>query len=290
MTPPEAQTQTPIAERLASASELVRQRQTVRQSHLFREWVTPMAIILAAVFAVFFVGRALDLVGSEASLFSQLLESESENIETTVGNIAQALPGVLGLVITVVAIVLQLAAQRYTPKLIDLFVVNRVNITYFLLIMVATIYCIVLAFANKSVVVPYWGSALLLVLTVLILALLVPYFAYVFRFLTPDNIIRIIRRNAKGAMDRVGERTKTADLRRLQMDVANSMEQISDIALAAVSQMDRNVALLSIRSLKDVMVDHLLIKRQLPRRWFVPQKEHFPAISSDFLQEIAATR
>jgi len=28
----------------------------------------------------------------------------------------------------------------------------------------------------------------------------------------------------------------------------------------------------------------------MPNRWFVPQKEHFPAISSDFLHEIAVTR
>jgi hypothetical protein len=34
------------------------------------------------------------------------------------------------------------------------------------------------------------------------------------------------------------------------------------------------------------MVDHLLIKRKMPRRWFVPVKEHFPAISSDFIQEL----
>ena len=290
MTPPETQPQSPMGDRPVSATDLVRQRQTIRETHLLREWVAPMGIILAMVLGFFFLGRALDLIGSQVGLFSQLLENEADNIESTVGNIAQALPGVLGLVITVVAIVVQLAAQRYTPKLIDLFVTNRVNIAYFLLIMVATIYCIILAFANKSVVVPFWGSAILLALTTLILALLVPYFAYVFRFLTPDNIIRIIRGNAKRAMDRVGDHTKTIEVRRTQTDVANSMEQISDIALAAVSQMDRNVALMSIRSLKDVMVDHLLVKRQLPRRWFVPQKEHFPAISSDFMQEIAATR
>jgi hypothetical protein len=264
-------------------------RSEVRQ-RLVREWLGPMGIIISIALVVFFAGRVIDLIGTDGTLFSSLLESDKDGIEQTVGNIAQSLPGILGLVITVVAIVVQLAAQRYTPKLIDLFVVNRVNISYFLLMIVATIYCIILAFTNKDVIVPFWGAALLLVLTVLILALLAPYFAYVFRFLTPDNIIRIIRKNAKTAMGRVKGDTRPADLVKRQSDVANSMEQISDIALAAVSQMDRNVALLSIRSLRDVMVDHLLVKRKLPRRWFVPQKEHFPAISTDFLHEIAVTR
>lgn len=261
-----------------------------RRRRLLTEWLSPMGIIIAIALLVFFASRVVDLIGTQGTLFGHLLLQDGDGIEQTVGNIAQALPGVLGLVITVVAIVVQLAAQRYTPKLIDLFVVNRVNISYFLLMIVGTTYCIILAFVAKDEVVPYWGAVLLLVFTVLILALLAPYFAYVFRFLTPDNIIRIIRKNAKTAMDRVNGKTRPAELVKLQTDVANSMEQISDIALAAVSQMDRNVALLSIRSLRDVMVDHLLVKRKMPRRWYIPQKEHFPAISTDFLHEIAVSR
>jgi len=124
-------------------------------------------------------------------------------------------------------------------------------------------------------------------MTTLILSLLLPFFIYVFHFLTPESIIRIIRRNANTAMTKVlSTKPKKEDLRRLQNDVANAMAQISDIALSAVSQMDRNVSLMSIRSLKDVMVDHLLIKRKMPGRWFVPAKDHFPAISSDFIQEL----
>jgi hypothetical protein len=135
--------------------------------------------------------------------------------------------------------------------------------------------------------VPYWTTFVLLILTVVCFVLLLPYFSYVFRFLTPGNIIRIIRRNTNSAMQRVQDKQlKREDIRRLQNEVANSMEQISDITLSAVSQMDRNVALMAVRSLKDVMVDHLLIKRKMPRRWFVPVKEHFPAISSDFIQEL----
>ncbi|HUJ76075.1 MAG TPA: hypothetical protein VL359_14520, partial [bacterium] len=136
---------------------------------------------------------------------------------------------------------------------------------------------------------PYWSGVVLLAMIMLILALLIPYFNYVFVFLTPDNIISIIRRNGKVAMDSVTPQTKPAEMRRLQNNVANALSQISDISLSAVSQMDRNVALLSIRSLRDVMVDHLLVKERMPEEWWVPQKDHFPAISTDFLTEIAET-
>ena len=110
-------------------------------------------------------------------------------------------------------------------------------------------------------------------------------------FLTPGNIIRIIRKNANQGMQKVLRlKSPKADTRILQKEVANAMEQISDISLSAVSQMDRNLALLSIRTLKDVMVDHLLIKRRMPASWFRAQKEHFPAVSTEFLQGIYEAR
>jgi hypothetical protein len=262
--------------------------------HTLRRWVVPIAFLFSLTVGGYLLLRAIDAIVAGAPFFSALFPNDADGIEGAVGNFAQVMVGILGLVITVVAIVVQLAAQRYTPKLVDLFINDRINIAYFLLMVTTSIYTMLLSYSAKEPVLPYWSGVLLLVLMVSNLLLLVPYFQYVFLFLTPGNIISIIRKNAKGAMERVSrsaaERIRPQELRRLQTDVANSMEQISDISLAAVSQMDRNVALLSIRSLKDVMVDHLLLKRRLPNRWFIPQKEHFPAISSDFLHEIAVTR
>ena len=228
------------------------------------------------------------------SLFEVLLLTDSKDVSDAMGPVSEVLVATLGLVITVVAIVVQLAAQRYTPKLVDLFVNDRINIAYFTLMIVAAAYSLLIVYSLDAEFLPFWGSLMLLAMTMLILGLLLPYFKYVFLFLTPENIIRIIRRNANLAMRRVLEgqdRKKVGEhLHRHQIHVANAMEQISDIALSAVSQMDRNVALLSIRTLKDVLVDHLLIKRRMPARWFIPQKEYFPAISSDYLQEIYKTR
>ncbi len=255
-----------------------------------RSWLIPVFVILGITLFAYLLMRVLDS-GGQLSLFLQgFFPNKAEALESAVGNIAQVIVGVLGLVITVVAIVVQLAAQRYTPKLVDLFVTDRINIGYFLFMVVTSIYTMLLNYSAKEPTLPYLSGILLMGMSVTCLALLAPYFAYVFRFLTPENIIRIIRRNAKSAMDRVKPNSKPLEIVRLQSDVANSMEQISDIALAAVSQADRNVALLSIRSLRDAMIDHLLVKRKMPKRWFVPQKEHFPAISTDFLHEIAVTR
>ncbi|MBI3992568.1 MAG: DUF2254 domain-containing protein [Candidatus Lambdaproteobacteria bacterium] len=270
---------------------------------LFKLWVYPLAVV-TGIAVLLYVGVRLfdfELTTHTLSWFEVLFQTKPDYVGDAIGGVSEVLIAILGLVITVVAIVVQLAAQRYTPKLVDLFVTDRANILYFMLMVVASTYSMLVVYSINETFLPFWGVLLLLVLTTLILGLLLPYFQHVFRFLTPENIIRIIRRNANAGMQRVlkkpsvnpGRRLRklsTVDIPRMQVELANSMAQISDIALSAVTQMDRNVALLSIRTLKDVMVDHLLIKRRMPSSWFKPRTEFFPAISSEFLQEIYKTR
>lgn len=259
----------------------------------FRGWVVPCGFVGGLSVSTYIALRFVDFSQGDGTIpFSEVVFlSNPDDVGDAIGGVAEVLIAILGLVITVVAIVVQLAAQRYTPKLVELFIADRVNISYFVLMVVASLYSMMVIYSTTSGFLPFWGSLALLGMTTVILSLLIPYFNYVFHFLTPGNFIRIIRRNAKTAMQKVlKSKAKKEEVRRLQMDVANSMEQISDICLSAVSQMDRNVALMTVRSLKDVMVDHLLMKRRMPRRWFVPNKEHFPAISSDFIHELYVGR
>jgi len=259
----------------------------------FVDWVVPCGTVGGLAVSAYLAFRFLDFTQGEgtSAFWEVVFLTNPDDVSNAIGGVAEVLIAILGLVITVVAIVVQLAAQRYTPKLVELFIADKANIAYFVLMVVASIFSMLLIYSTTEGFLPFWGALMLLVMTTLILSLLIPYFNYVFHFLTPGNIIRIIRRNAKSGMQHVlGKKLKNEDLRRLQNEVANAMEQISDISLSAVSQMDRNVALLTIRSLKDVMVDHLLVKRQMNKRWFVPIKEHFPAISTDFMQELYHSR
>ena len=256
---------------------------------IFKNWLVPTGMVGGLGVASYILFRFLDFSQGDGAVpfFEVVFLTDSADVGNAIGGVAEVLIAIFGLVITVVAIVVQLAAQRYTPKLVELFIADKINISYFTLMVVASMYSMLLIYSTTTGFLPFWGSIVLLTMTTLILSLLLPFFNYVFHFLTPGNIIRIIRGNAKMAMEGVMvSKAKKEEVRALQTDVANAMEQISDISLSAVSQMDRNVALMTVRSLKDVMVDHLLLKRKMPRRWFVPVKEHFPAITSDFIQEL----
>ena len=256
-------------------------------------WLVPVGFTAGLAVSAYIALRLFDFAAGtdNRSFFDVVFLTDPDSVGDALGGVSEVLIAILGLVVTVVAIVVQLAAQRYTPKLIDLFIADKVNIAYFVLMVVASMYSLLLVYSTTTDFLPFWGSLFLLLLTTLILSLLIPYFNYVFLFLTPSNIIAIIRNNAKKAMMKaLQENQRSEDIRRQQREVANAMEQISDIALSAVSQMDRNVAVLSIRTLKEVLVDYLLIKRRMPRRWFYAQKDYFPALSSEFIKEIFATR
>ena len=110
----------------------------------------------------------------------------------TLTSFSEVTVGVLGIAITVVAIIVELAANRYTPRITELFVRDPINVS------------VMSSFALASVLVVWINSSLygpnfprfmalmsLALMTASLLAIL-PYFAYVFDFLTPTRVIQRI--------------------------------------------------------------------------------------------------
>ena len=127
-----------------------------------------------------------------------------------------------------------------------------------------------------------------MLLTTFIFGMLIPYFRYVFQFLTPSNILYTIERNFTRGV--IAARAGTASVDRQKMIVNNNLETIADIARSAVNQIDRNVSLLSIDSLANVLCSYIAGKKRLPEEWYRPHPENFISISSEFFEEITERR
>lgn len=257
-----------------------------------REWVVPVALITVASGAAFLSTSFVDF-GSGNSLsqfWKTLFLSDRSSAAGDVASLAEVLIGVLGLTLTVVAIVVQLAAQRYTPKLVDLFLADKVNILTFLYMVFAAIFCIWIIYSLHADYVPVYGNLVLMVITTVLLTMLIPYFRYVFRFLTPSNIIETIRESLESAVADATKITGTGGLARRKALVANGVEQITDIALSAVTQMDRNVALMAINTLCDILRSYVAQKSKLRSEWFRADPGQFISISSEFFDEIEERR
>jgi len=247
-----------------------------------------MGITLGAylIYAFF----AFDWKNSGMQFFPTVLTTDPESVSDAIGGYIELLAAILGIMITVVAIVLQLAATRYGTRLIDLFLADKIVLAYFILQVCSLLYAILIVFSIKNAFYPHLAVQTLLVLTLLEIALLAPFFQFVFKFITPTNLLMATQEKSKNSALLATNKQNYANLKQYQADVALSLEQVTDTALNAITQMDRNLALMAIDQVREMVLDYLLIKKRLPKMWFLVSQEHFIGVTSEFHKEICDTK
>jgi hypothetical protein len=233
-------------------------------------WVRPFALIFATSALSFFLLYMLDysLGQTKTGLFSLFFSGDRESAINILGSVAEVMAAVLGIAITVVAIIVELAANRYTSRVTDLFVRDRVNFLVLALFVVATLQCLWTGASFREDFAPMWEVRWTLLLMTLSLLLLLPYFNYVFEFLQPTNIINSIRKQVMGNLHRIVDDPADARLTSRKLQVMSAAEQITDIALNSILQRDRGLAMNSTLILRSLVVDSLELKPKLPESWY----------------------
>jgi hypothetical protein len=209
---------------------------------------------------------------------------------------AQVVAGVLAILITVVAIVLELSATRYTHRVTVLFARDPVNLAVMTFFVLTTVLCIWLALAlsgevNVSPLFPHAGFLLAIAMMTVCLVALLPYFAYVFNFVSP---LGIVERIGADAFNRV-RKASAADPRRTKRAVIDAMEEIEDVARGAMKNNDRGIAMAAIESLAMLLIAVTSIRERLPEAWFrvdeaVARDPDFVAMAQSALEEVAHDR
>src|SRR5215471_10742098 len=119
--------------------------------------------------------------GSKGPL-AQLIDFDPETMQNALGSLAQVIAAVLAIAITVVSIVVQLAANRYTSRVADMFFRDPTNLAVMGFFVVACIEALWVSMSVTKDYVPHTTVAVTLVMATASLLVLVPYFAYVFAF------------------------------------------------------------------------------------------------------------
>jgi len=235
-----------------------------------RIWLLPVALLGGLALVLFLATVAIDAVRSGAGLraFRALLEFDPEMAWNTLGNLAQMVAAILGIAITVVSIVVELAANRYTPRITDLFIRAPVNLAVLGFFMVSCLYCVWISVAVRADFIPQVSIATTVGLLTASLLLLMPYFAYVFRFLEPRRVILRLGRAATRSMR--GARSGTVEsVDRAKDHVVEEIEQLGEIALNAIGNRDKAITMESVRSLSDLLTEYSPIKSSMSEQWFV---------------------
>ncbi|MFP8877544.1 MAG: DUF2254 family protein [Myxococcota bacterium] len=185
-----------------------------------------------------------------------------------VGNAAEVISGLLAMALTVVAIVVELAATRYTHRITDLFIrapINAVVMSFFVLTAVLCLW-IAATFGGQPPQpgpLPHAALWLPLIMVTGCLLILLPYFAFVFAFVSPLNVIKRLRGQARLCILHYPKHG--ADSRGTVLRI---IEELSDLARGALEQNDRAISMAAIDALADLLRDLHETRDNLPDSWF----------------------
>jgi fumarate reductase subunit D len=241
---------------------------------------------LGALSAIIFVPLWL----LDFGLMSPLPIWTGEAAASTLQSFMEVTVAVLGVTITVVAIIVELAANRYTPRITELFVRDPINGSVMGFYVIT---CVLVVWIDMSLGGPVHPGRMALVAMALVTASLLsilPYFAYVFHFLTPEQVIRRIQESATHELLLLSRGRGSVVASRSA--AVTAIEQLGDIAMASVDKKDKPLTLAAVEALANAAHESIALKSKLPVAFFdtrplVRQDQDFIALHEDMVLAVA---
>jgi hypothetical protein len=236
--------------------------------------------------------------GRRGGPFAQLFDFDAETMQNALGSLSQVIAAVLGIAITVVSIVVQLAATRYTSRVADLFFRDRINLGVMGFFVVACVEALWVSFTVRRDYVPQATITATVIMASGSLLVLVPYFAYVFDFLDPEKVIaRIGQQTLERATSRKRSNVDSQpdDTTTRQGQTVSGLAHLADIAVNALGQKDKVIATDASAALRHVLVEYQARKGTLDAEWFaigapLRTDPDFVALAADSLDDLGSRR
>jgi hypothetical protein len=221
--------------------------------------------LLATSWTVYTVLWWLEFGGRHGSVGLIELWSSPRAAEVLSG-IGEVTVAVLAIALTVVAILVELASSRFTARIAPLFIRDPVNA---LVLGGFVVTAVLVLWVDMSLYGPDYPETMVLVamaaLSLAILGLL-PYFGYLFGFLSPGNVIGRVQRQAERAIRRATR--PGASVERHRETVIASVEQLADMTLIAIKNDESALAVPVIEALSELARTQLVLKPDLPAAWY----------------------
>jgi hypothetical protein len=234
-------------------------------------WGKPLIILIALSFAVFLINRSIDFFFHPqivSVLQDSIFSKDLSTILNSFGNMGEIMTSVLGIEITAVAIIVQLAANKYSSKIMEMIISDRVNFFVVALFVVAGANTILLANTMTADKVPYFSILFTLLMLVFSLTIVIPHFTYVFNFLRPKHFLKEVELESKKLLKSSLSVSDKNLIRQKRNELAYNIDFIGDVALNSVYQSDRAVSLLCLNTFKNILIYYLPFKKNFPEAWF----------------------
>jgi len=260
-------------------------------------WLVPIAVLASVALAGFVAFWLLDyfVTGgghSDASgPIGRYVLFDPASITDSIPALAGMTAAVLGIVITVVSIIVQLSSERYTG-VAQMFLRDKLNLAVMAYFVIACVSGVWLSMSVHQDFVPRAAVLAMLGATTLGLVLMLPYFAYVFRFLEPGSIVARIRRDAVRTVVGAQDADKVAES---QAPALAAMEELTDITSNSISGKDKIIASRSVDAIKDFVIEYLAVKDRAHESWFqigetIRDNPDFVAMDPESLRDLERRR
>jgi hypothetical protein len=283
---------------LDASTEYSTRRPSPRVLRVWIALVIAMVAMALLVFAVFYALDHIHLGGGVAtadSIWQHYLQFDADLISDATPALGVTIVAALGIVLTVVAIIVQLSSDRYTGVAL-MFMRDPINVTVLSLYVIASLCAVWLSVSLRVDFVPRTLLLLVMGLTSIALVVMLPYFAYVFWFLEPGNIIDRLRFHTSQLSRRGIAAEAGEQMQRLQGRVLTQMEEITDIANNSIDGKDKIVAGRAVDALRDFLLDYFAARPgDEDRPWYhiggeLRESPDFVAMDLELIRELELRR
>jgi hypothetical protein len=247
-----------------------------KRSHI-RIWLIPLSVLSGAAGVLLAGTLAIDgwLGGSGTRPYWTLLwHPTPAAAANTLSNAGEVVAAVLAIALTVVAIIVELASNRYTHRVTELFVAEPLNFVVMGLFVVTAVQSLWVVMAIDLTVsggnIPYISIGVTMLLLTVCLLILLPYFNFVFAYLNP---IQIVNRISSHTFDVIVQPGRRATLEQRKGEAVRGVEQLADVAVNAMEHRDKGVSMAGVNALRELIIDYQAVRGQLPEAWFSLDEE-----------------
>ena len=244
-------------------------------------------VVFAAIFGIelFLEWDRLGRPGLEDMSWAN---NRNDKLVDVLSPMARAYNNVLAMLLATIGLAIPLTANMHTPKLIDMFLRDRINRAVLSFMALGAAHVLFVAYIIGPEFAPIWAVRIAVLASLIGWALLIPYFFYVVRFLDPSRVVarlseesqRIVERVARGKRDPV----------KGQEDIAQRIDQLGTIILKSLDRADRGVAREGVWALKQLLDHHARHKAKMPVAWFRVDRADFVGLSDEALTMVTESR
>jgi hypothetical protein len=201
---------------------------------------------------------------------------------------ARAYNNVLAMLIGTIGLAIPLTANMHTPKLIEIFLSDRINRWVLSFVALGAAHVLWVDYIVGPKFAPVWAIRFAVFFAMAGWALLLPYFFYVVRFVDPSRLIVRLREHTVRIIAVVAARR--SDPQHAQTIISTRISQLGTIIIKSLDRNDRDVAAEGTWAIKTLLDEYDQYKRRMPKEWFVVDRADFVGLSDEALEMLTETK